>query len=330
MSETPRALITGIGGQDGSYLAEFLVEKGYEVHGIDRRRPGNNGGVDTKRLPYLSKVQHDVTLHDSDVRDRSSLERVVRSCEPDEIYNLAAIAFVPDSFDRPELVRETNAVGVANLLSVLVDCAPAARFFQASSSEMFGVTSGLLDEEAPLRPVSPYGDSKAEAHRAVSRFREEHRMHCCCGISFNHESPRRGLKFVTRKVTDAAAKIKLGLTDTLSLGNLEAKRDWGYAPEYVEAMWLMLASEEPSDYVLATGKSHTVREMADLAFKAAGLHLDEYLVEDESLRRPVDPPDLVGDASKARERLGWESKMELAGLIKEMVDADLERLGSIQ
>jgi GDPmannose 4,6-dehydratase len=269
-----------------------------------------------------------VTLHNGDIRDRSSLRRLVSACEPDEVYNLAAVTFVPDSFERPELVRETNVVGVTNLLSTLRECAPNVRFFQASSSEMFGMADGLQDEETLFRPVSPYGESKAEAHRAVLQFRDQHDMHCCCGISFNHESPRRGLRFVTRKVTDAAARIKLELTNTLSLGNLEAKRDWGYAPEYVEAMWLMLSAGEPSDYVLATGRSHTVREMAELAFARAGLSLDEHLVEDDSFRRPVDPPRLVGNAAKAKEKLGWESRMDLAGVINEMVDSDLERHGA--
>jgi GDPmannose 4,6-dehydratase len=329
MSEARRALITGIGGQDGSYLAEFLVNKGYEVHGIDCWGQDEPNGGDANSFPNLAAVRNAATFHRGDLRDPSSLRKVVQACRPHEVYNLAAVAFVPDSFQRPELVLETNAAGVTHLLKALREADPEVRFFQASSSEMFGKADGPQDEKTPFEPVSPYGESKAEAHRTVVKFRDTHGMYCCCGISFNHESRRRDVRYVTRKVTTAAAKIRSGMADTVLLGNLEARRDWGYAPEYVEAMWSMLAADSPGDYVLATGRSYTVREMAELAFDHAGLRLDDHLELSESLKRPIDPHDLTGNAAKAKAELGWEPKTDLPTLIRGMVDADLATIEAL-
>lgn len=323
------ALITGISGQDGSYLAEFLVAKGYEVHGIDRDPLDRRGRTDAPGHGRLSAIRDSVTVHAADIRDRAALERILRECEPQEVYNLAAEAFVPDSFSRPGSVREINADGVLTLLEAVRDLAPEARFFQASSCEMFGNTPAPQSELTPFDPVSPYGQAKVVAHETVASFRDRCGMRCFAGISFNHESPRRDLRYVTRKVTDAAARIKLGLADSLALGNVEAKRDWGYAPEYVEAMWLMLnRGVEPADFVLATGRPHSVREMAEIAFECAGLRLDDHLCHDPELERASDPPNLAGDARKAREQLGWGPRTDLASLMRLMVDADLSRLAA--
>jgi GDPmannose 4,6-dehydratase len=322
-----RALITGVAGQDGTYLARHLVRAGYEVHGIDRRA-GGHGRVEPASFADRFEGARKVTLHRMDLLDRDAVRRLVRACRPHEIYNLAAIAFVPDSFDSPGLVREINAEAVAHLLEIVREEIPTARFFQASSCEMFGDAEPPQDERTSLRPMSPYGEAKADAHRAVARYREEWGLHCSCGISFNHESPRRERKYVTRKVTDGVARIKLGLTETLRLGNLDAKRDWGYAPEYVEAMWRMLQQPEPGDYVLATGVSRTVGEMAELAFECVGLELGDHLVTDPGLRRVTDPSNLVGNPAKAWEKLGWKARTGLPSLIELMVKSDLARLAA--
>jgi len=326
MTESRRALIIGIAGQDGSYLAELLLAKGYEVHGVVRQQP-SIGEANAEQFPRLAGIADRIMLHWGDLLDIDSVAHVVDSCSPHEIYNLAAAAFVPDSFDQPNLVHEVNAHAVRGLLEIVRDTLPSARFFQASTSEMFGDSPPPQDERTPFRPLSPYGVAKLEAHETVVEFRNNHGLFCCCGISFNHESPRRDLKYVTRKVAHAAARIKCGSATPVSLGNLEAKRDWGYAPEYVEAMWKMLNIAEPEDFVLATGVSHSVGEMARIAFDYLDLEMDEHVqVGDTTLLRPRDPLNLVGNAAKARDKLGWEPAVDLKSLIEMMVQADHDRL----
>lgn len=310
----PIALVTGILGQDGSYLAELLAGKGYEVHGIDNRSQGR-------------RQLRGIHFHQVDLLDSDSVRQVIRASDPQEIYNLAAAAFVPESFTKPELVREINAEAVRRLLDVIRRDVPTARFYQASSSEMFGDATPPQSEETPFCPLSPYAESKVAAHETVSQFRQEHEIHCSCGIAFNHESPRRSPNYVTRKVTLGVAKIALGESNSLRLGNLDAKRDWGYAPDYVRLMPLMMQESEPGDYVLATGASHSVREMAEMAFEYVDLRLDDYLVIDPDLFRATDPPDLRGDATKARSKFGWRPSKNLRELIGLMVRADLEQLG---
>ena len=316
-----RALVTGITGQDGSYLAEFLLEKGYEVHGMVRRSS-------TETFQRLEGFRDDLVLHTGDLLDQRSLLDVLRECEPDEIYNLAAMSFVAASWSQPVLTAEFTATGVTRMLEAMREGAPEARFYQASSSEMFGKVLEVPQRETtPFYPRSPYGVAKCYGHFITVNYRESYDLFAASGILFNHESERRGLEFVTRKVTHAAAGIKLGLQDELALGNLDAERDWGYAPDYVEAMWLMLQEDEPDDYVIATGKVHSVRELVEVAFDHVGLPSDQYVRIDERFLRPAEVEHLVGDATKAKEKLGWVPRTSFEEMIRRMVDSDLELLG---
>jgi GDPmannose 4,6-dehydratase len=316
-----RALITGITGQDGSYLAEFLLEKGYEVHGMVRRSS-------TETFQRLADFRDDVVLHTGDLLDQRSLVDVLREAEPDEIYNLAAMSFVAASWSQPVLTAEFTAVGVTRILEAMREVVPEARFYQASSSEMFGqVLEVPQSETTSFYPRSPYGVAKCYGHFITVNYRESYGLFAASGILFNHESERRGLEFVTRKVTHGAAAIKLGLREELALGNLNAERDWGYAKDYVEAMWLMLQHDEPDDFVIATGKVHSVRRLVEVAFGHVGLDPDDHIRVDERYMRPAEVEHLIGDPSKAREKLGWEPRTSFAEMIRRMVDADLELLG---
>ena len=322
MTERPRALITGITGQDGSYLAELLLEKGYEVHGMVRR-------ASTETFQRLQGCRDALVLHTGDLLDQRSLGDVLRECQPNEIYNLAAMSFVAASWNQPVLTAEFSGVGVTRVLEAMREAAPEARLYQASSSEMFGqVLEVPQTETTPFYPRSPYGAAKAYGHFITVNYRESYDLFACSGILFNHESPRRGLEFVTRKVTHAAAAIKLGLQEELLLGNLDAERDWGYAKDYVEAMWLMLQQEAPEDYVVATGETHSVRELVDLAFAHVGLAPKDYVRTDPRFLRPAEVEHLIGDASRVRERLGWRPRTSFEELVRLMVDADLELLAS--
>jgi GDPmannose 4,6-dehydratase len=315
-----RALITGITGQDGSYLAELLLEKGYEVHGMVRRSS-------TETFERIEHLRGRITLHQGDLLDERSLVDALRAARPDEVYNLAAMSYVAVSWIQPTLTAEFTGVGVTRLLEALREVCPDARFYQASSSEMFGKVREVPQTEAtPFYPRSPYGVAKAYGHHITVNYRESYGLHASSGILFNHESERRGLEFVTRKITWHAAAIKLGLANELRLGNLDAGRDWGYAKDYVEAMWLMLQEDRADDYVVATGVTHTVRECAELAFQRVGLRAADHTVVDDALKRPAEVEALVGDASKARRVLGWEPKTNFEELIALMVDADVERL----
>ena len=311
-----RALITGITGQDGSYLAELLLAKGYEVHGLVRRSSSDTRG----RIAHLPAV----TLHRGDMADAGSIARIVRDVEPSEVYNLAAQSHVGDSFQQQEYTADVTGVGTLRLLEAVNWYAPGARFYQASSSEMCGGIPGTApqDEKTPFHPRSPYGCAKVYAHWQTVNYRESYGLHASCGILFNHESPRRGEEFVTRKIARAAARIASGRQDKLHLGNLDAKRDWGFAGDYVEAMWLMLQRDTPDDYVIATGETHTVREFCDLAFARVGLRWQEHVVVDPALFRPAEVDLLLGDASKAREVLGWEPRVCFRDLVHDMVDAE--------
>ncbi|MCS6964206.1 GDP-mannose 4,6-dehydratase [Thermoflexus sp.] len=316
--EKKRALITGITGQDGSYLAEFLLEKGYEVIGMVRR-------TSTINFERIRHIQDRITLVQGDLLDQSSLIDILREHRPHEVYNLAAQSFVPTSFRQPVLTGEFTALGVTRLLEAIRLVDPTTRFYQASSSEMFGKVREIpQNENTPFHPRSPYGVAKVYAHWITVNYRESYGMFAVSGICFNHESPRRGLEFVTRKITYTAAKIRLGLAHELRLGNLEARRDWGYAPDYVRAMWLMLQQDEPEDYVIATGETHSVREFVEVAFDYLGLDWRKYVVVDPALYRPADVDLLVGDATKARTQLGWAPSVTFEQLVKIMVDADLE------
>ena len=316
-----RALITGITGQDGSYLAELLLEKGYEVSGIVRRTSA----------PNLSRIEHlldRVSLHPADLLDQLSLIRVIEHVQPDELYNLAAMSFVPASWDQPMLTGEFNSQGVTRILDAIRTVNPAIRLYQASSSEMFGKVREVPQTElTPFYPRSPYGVSKVFGHYITVNYRESYGLFACSGILFNHESPRRGLEFVTRKVSDGVARVKLGLADALSLGNLDACRDWGFAGDYVRAMWLMLQQDQPDDYVIATGVAHSVRDLVEVAFGRAGLDWREYVRVDPALIRPAEVDHLIGNAAKAQRVLGWRPTVDFKGLVEMMVDADLERLG---
>jgi GDPmannose 4,6-dehydratase len=315
-----RALITGITGQDGSYLAEFLLEKGYDVHGLVRRSS-------TERFERIEHLRDRVTLHQGDLLDQRSLTDALRAARPDEIYNLAAMSFVAVSWTQPTLTAEFTGVGVTRLLEAVREACPEARFYQASSSEMFGkVRQTPQNEDTPFYPRSPYGVAKAYGHFITVNYRESYGLHATSGILFNHESPRRGLEFVTRKITWHAAAIKLGLIEQLPLGNLDAKRDWGYALDYVEAMWLMLQQDSPEDFVIATGSTHTVRECVEIAFDQAGISPEGRLRIDDSLKRPAEVDLLVGDPGKALDVLGWAPRTNFEQLIRLMVDADLELL----
>ena len=317
-----RVLITGITGQDGSYLAELLLDKGYDVYGMVRR----------SSAPNLWRIQHIVdriVLKPADLLDQLSLLRLVDEVRPAEIYNLAAMSFVPASWDQPMLTGEFNAQGVTRLLDAVRRVDPGIRIYQASSSEMFGkVREVPQTEQTPFYPRSPYGVSKVFAHYITVNYRESYNLFAVSGMLFNHESPRRGLEFVTRKVSDGVARIKLGLADTLSIGNLDAQRDWGFAGDYVRAMWLMLQQERPDDYVIATGVSHSVRNLVEIAFSHAGLDWQKHVRIDPALLRPAEVDHLLGDPSKARAELGWTPSVNFKQLIEMMVDADLALLSS--
>ena len=317
-----RAVITGITGQDGSYLAELLLEKGYEVVGMVRRLSAPNAW----RIEHLL---HRIELRPADLLDQLSLIRLLQDVRPHELYNLAAMSFVPASWDQPMLTGEFNAQGVTRILEAVRTVDPTIRVYQASSSEMFGKVRDVPQTElTPFHPRSPYGVAKAFGHFITVNYRESYGLFACSGMLFNHESPRRGLEFVTRKVTDGVARIALGLSRELRLGNLDARRDWGFAGDYVEAMWLMLQQDRPDDYVVATGESHSVQELLDLAFGCVGLDAAEYVVIDPALKRPAEVDSLLGDASKARRTLGWAPRVQFPELVRMMVEADLARYRS--
>ncbi len=316
----PKALITGITGQDGSYLAEFLLARGYDVVGMLRR----SSTVNFERIDH---IQNDITLAPGDLIDGASMVQVLREHEPDEVYNLAAQSFVQTSFGQAVLTGETTALGVTRLLDAIRMVNPDIRFYQASSSEMFGKVHEVPQkEDTPFHPRSPYGVAKVYGHWITVNYRESYDMHASSGILFNHESPRRGLEFVTRKITDAAARIKLGMQNEVRLGNLDAQRDWGFAGDYVEAMWMMLQQEVPDDYVICMGETHSVREFCQLAFGALDLDWEKYVVIDPAFYRPAEVDLLIGDRTKANEKLGWEPKTSFEELVRMMVEADLKAL----
>jgi GDPmannose 4,6-dehydratase len=320
MSDRRRALVTGITGQDGSYLAEFLLEQGYEVHGMVRR-------ASTEKFDRIEHIRDQVTLHQGDLLDHRSLVDALRAANPHEIYNLAAMSFVAVSWIQPTLTAEFTGVGVTRMLEAMREASPEARFYQASSSEMFGkVLEVPQTEKTPFYPRSPYGVAKVYGHHITVNYRESYGLHASSGILFNHESPRRGLEFVTRKITWHAAAIKLGLASELRLGNLDAERDWGFAGDYVRAMWLMLQQDEPDDYVIATGVAHSVRYCVEVAFERAGIQVEDHVVIDPSFLRPAEVEHLIGDAGKARRKLGWEPAVSFEELIGMMVDADIALL----
>jgi GDPmannose 4,6-dehydratase len=315
-----RALITGITGQDGSYLAELLLDKGYEVTGMVRR----------SSVPNLSRIDHlrdRIDLRPADLLDQLSLIKLIDDVRPHELYNLAAMSFVPASWDQPMLTGEYNSQGVTRVLEAVRQVDPQIRMYQASSSEMYGKVREVPQTElTPFYPRSPYGVSKVFAHYITVNYRESYNLFAVSGILFNHESPRRGLEFVTRKVSDGVARIKLGLAETLSLGNLEARRDWGFAGDYVRAMWLMLQQDQPDDYVVSTGQSHSVRDLVEVAFDHVGLKWNTYVRQDPNMLRPAEVDHLVGDSSKARQKLAWKPDVDFQALVRMMVDADIRRL----
>ena len=316
----PKALITGITGQDGAYLADLLLEKGYEVHGMVRRSS-------TENFERINHLRDKLTLHQADLLDQLSIVNLIRTVRPREVYNLAAQSFVPTSWVQPLLTGEFTALGVTRMLEAVRLVDPEIRFYQASSSEMFGaVKEEPQNENTPFWPRSPYGVAKVYGHWITVNYRESYDIFACSGILFNHESPRRGKEFVTRKITDAVARIKLGLQDKLPLGNLEAKRDWGFAGDYVRAMWMMLQQDKPDDYVVATGRQHSVGELVELAFGCVGLGWKEHVEIDPELFRPAEVNTLCGNAAKARAVLGWEPAVTFPELVRMMVDADLERV----
>ena len=318
------ALITGVTGQDGSYLAEFLLDKGYRVYGMVRR----------SSLQHFERIQHILDrLHliEGDLTDQSSLDEAIITSRPDEVYNLASQSFVPTSWNQPVLTAEVTGTGVTRILEALRKYKPDARFYQASTSEMFGkVQQTPQNEKTPFYPRSPYGIAKVYAHWMTVNYRESYNTFACSGICFNHESPRRGIEFVTRKIVDGAARIKLGLADHLKLGNLEAKRDWGFAGDYVKAMWLMLQQDLADDFVIATGETHSVKELVEIAFAYLGLPVDKHVLVDQNLLRPAEVDMLIGDASKARTRLGWEPAVSFRDMIHMMIDEDLKRLSHLK
>ncbi len=324
MSTSKRALITGITGQDGSYLAELLLDKGYEVFGVIRRLSA----------PNVWRIQHllpRITLLQGDLLDQLSLIKAVERAQPHEFYNLGAMSFVPASWDQPMLTGEYNSQGVTRALEAVRSVNPKIRFYQASSSEMYGrVREVPQTEMTPFYPRSPYGVSKVFGHYITVNYRESYNLFACSGILFNHESPRRGIEFVTRKVTDGVARIKLGLADRLMLGNRDACRDWGFAGDYVRAMWLMLQQDRPGDYVVATGEAHSVQELVEVAFAHAGLDWQKFVGIDERYLRPAEVDHLIGNAEKAKQELGWEPTVDFKGLVHMMVDADLARLAAGQ
>lgn len=320
----PRALITGVTGQDGAYLSQLLLEKGYEVYGMARRT--STGGFQDGRLRWLG-VLHQVKIVDGDLTDLSSMMRLVKDIQPDEVYNLGAQSFVGTSWHQPLLTAQVTALGVTNILEAVRIVRPEARFYQASSSEMYGlIQQSHQSETTPFYPRSPYAVAKLYGHWITVNYRESFGLHASSGILFNHESPLRGIEFVTRKVTDGVARIKLGLADRLALGNIDAKRDWGHARDYVRAMWLMLQQDQADDYVVATGVTTTVRDMCKIAFDHVGLNMDDHLFIDPEFFRPAEVDLLLGDPAKAMVKLGWHSEITLEGMISEMVDADLVRL----
>jgi GDPmannose 4,6-dehydratase len=315
-----RALITGITGQDGSYLAELLLEKGYEVHGMVRRSS-------EEKFERIQHLHGKLTLHQGDLLDQFSLAALLTKLQPDEVYNLAAQSFVPTSWSQPVLTGEFTALGVTKMLEAIRHTRPQVRFYQASSSEMFGkVLEVPQTENTPFYPRSPYGVAKAYGHHITVNYRESFNLFAVSGILFNHESPRRGTEFVTRKVTHAAARIKLGLQEKLPMGNLDAKRDWGFAGDYVEAMWRMLQQDTPDDYVIATNETHTVRELVEIAFERVGLDWQKHVFIDPAFVRPAEVDLLIGDYAKAKRKLGWEPTVRFRQLVEMMVDADLARL----
>jgi GDPmannose 4,6-dehydratase len=316
----PTAIITGITGQVGSYLAEFLLEKGYQVVGMVRR----SSTVTYERIEH---IQNDLILLQGDLHDQSSLVSILGGYKPDEVYNIAAQSFVATSWNQAVLTGEVTGLGVTRLLEAIRLVNPETRFYQASSSEMFGkAIETPQNENTPFYPRSPYGVAKVYGHWITVNYRESYDMYTVSGILFNHESPRRGLEFVTRKISDGVARIKLRLADKLTLGNLEARRDWGFAGEYVQAMWKMLQQEIPEDFVIGTGEAHSVREFCDLAFRFVGLNYEDYVQQDPRFLRPSEVDMLVSDSSKARQKLGWQPKVSFQGLVEMMMEADLRRL----
>ncbi len=323
MNNKPSALVTGITGQDGSYLAELLLEHGYDVHGMVRR-------ASTEKFDRIEHIRDQITLHQGDLLDQRSLVDAMRAAKPAEIYNLAAMSFVAVSWIQPTLTAEFTGTGVTRMLEAMREVCPEARFYQASSSEMFGKVLEIPQTETtPFYPRSPYGVAKAYGHFITVNYRESYNLHATSGILFNHESPRRGLEFVTRKITWHAAAIKHGLTKEIRLGNLDAERDWGYAKDYVEAMWLMLQRDEPEDYVIATGESHSVRECCEVAFDEAGLgDFEQYVTIDPAFVRPAEVDHLIGTPAKAERDLGWKPQTTFEQLIRLMTRSDIELLGS--
>lgn len=315
-----KAFITGVTGQDGSYLAEFLLSKGYEVYGMVRR-------TSTVRYERIKHIQDKIHIVQGDLQDQTSLSRAIAEIQPDEVYNLAAQSFVPTSWNQPVFTGEATALGVTRMLESLHTVKPDARFYQASSSEMFGKVMEVPQTEAtPFYPRSPYGVAKVYGHWITVNYRESYNMYAVSGILFNHESPRRGLEFVTRKVSYHVAKIKLGLAHELRIGNLDARRDWGFAGDYVQAMWLMLQQDTPDDFVIATGQTHSVERLLDVAFSCVDLDWKNYAVQDERFMRPAEVDLLIGNPAKAQAKLGWTPQVSFEQLIQMMVEADLERL----
>lgn len=325
---TKKALITGITGQDGAYLAALLLQKGYEVHGLARR--SSTSDVNLSRLDWLG-ITKDVRIVDGNLLDLSGLIRTFRDVRPDEVYNLGAQSFVKSSWQQPILTGQVTGLGVANVLEAVRLELPNARFYQASSSEMYGLIQEPMQSEAtPFYPRSPYAVAKLYGHWLTVNYRESFGLHASSGILFNHESPLRGIEFVTRKVTDSVARIKLGLASELRLGNIDAKRDWGHSKDYVRAMWMMLQQDVADDYVIATGRTTTVRDMCKIAFEHAGLDIDKHLVIDPELFRPAEVDVLLGNPQKAKDAFGWEATITLEDMIVEMVDADLKRLAHLK
>jgi len=315
-----KALITGITGQDGSYLAEFLLEKGYTVYGMVRR-------ASTENFERIAHLANRVVLKQADLLDQFSLIKIMDEAQPDEIYNLAAMSFVPTSWNQPMLTGEFTAIGVTRVLEAMRQVCPKARFYQASSSEMFGKVREVPQTElTPFHPRSPYGAAKAYGHYITVNYRESYNLFAVSGILFNHESPRRGREFVTRKISDGVARIKLGLAGELRMGNLDSQRDWGFAGDYVRAMWMMLQQPQPDDYVIATGTAHSVRDFIERAFARAGLEWKRYVIQDPQFIRPAEVDHLLGDSSKARRVLGWKPLVDFGGLVDMMVDADIKKL----
>ena len=323
-SDTPRALITGLTGQDGSYLADLLLEKGYEVYGVVRRSS-------TETFERIKHIQDRVAFVQADLTDQVSMIDAIDDVRPKEVYNLAAQSFVPTSWKQPILTADVTALGVTRVLEAIRIVDRSIRFYQASSSEMFGkVLEVPQSEQTPFYPRSPYGVAKAYGHFITVNYRESYDIFACSGILFNHESPRRGLEFVTRKVTDGVARIKLGLADELRLGNLDAKRDWGYALDYVDAMWKMLQQDQPDDFVISSGKMHTVRELCEAAFAHVDLDMNKYVAVDPKFYRPAEVQELLGDSSKAKKMLDWEPETSFEDLVKMMVTADLKRVQALK